>query len=145
VRGKGIGLLAQIRKKREFGLKFIFVDKAYDSEKLYKINLENNNLLYTDIRIMTTKKPNRFYFRKQKKSFDKSLYNLGRNPVEMIIFLLKNIGFTVRARKIRNKIKQVAWKILGYNIEQLARAIKLFYSIMIQDKAELMIIFKYYI
>jgi len=42
-----------------------------------------------------------------------------------MMFLLKHQGLVIRAKKVNNQIKEMAWKILAYNIERMARALQL--------------------
>ena len=97
----------------------IFADRAYDCEELMKINQNNQNRLYCEIRDFKVKRPKGRLRRIMEKEFDKATYNLGRNPVEMIMFLLKRKGLVIRAKKKENKFKALAWHILSYNIERL--------------------------
>ncbi len=115
--------------------KIIYADKAYDCEELMQITIENGNLLYCPIRDFKVKKPKGIHRRQMLKLFDKDVYHSGRNPVEMIMFLLKGKGLVIRARKKQNKVKELAWKILAYNVERLTKSLqRLWQSIISLDK-----------
>jgi hypothetical protein len=103
--------------------KIIFADKGYDDEKLHKNTEENDNYLYCPLREMS-KNPKGFLRRKINKIFEKEIYN-ERNKIETIMFLIKNNGVVIRSKKRNNKIKELAWKILSYNIERLAKVLQI--------------------
>ena len=42
-----------------------------------------------------------------------------------MMFLLKHQGLVIRPKKVSNQIKEMAWKILAYNIDRMARALQL--------------------
>ena len=104
--------------------KIIFADKAYDCNYLMEMVDDKNSELYCPIRNMTHQNVRGKFRRKLKKNFDKDYYHKGRNPVEMIMFLLKNTGLTIRSKKLTNQIKETAWKILAYNIQRLSQKIQ---------------------
>ena len=109
---------------KRFRLKnrIIFADRAYDCEELMNITEKSANKLYCPIRDFKVKKPKGRLRKVMHKEFDKPTYNKGRNPVEMIMFLLKRKGLVIRAKKRGNKIKALAWHILNYNIERLIKS-----------------------
>lgn len=114
----------------------IFADRAYDCEELMEICEQNQNRLYTEIRDFKVKRPKGRLRRIMAKEFEKEIYHKGRNPVEMIMFLLKRKGLVIRARKKQNKVKALAWNILSYNIERLSRSLQRLRVITISlDKA----------
>ena len=116
--------------------KIIFADRAYDCEELMQINKSKSNLLYAPIRDFKVKYPKGRLRREIAKQFDDDVYHLGRNPVEMIMFLLKGKGLIIRSKTKKNKIKELAWKILAYNIERLSKSILRLWEIIISlDKA----------
>lgn len=121
-------------KRLKWRKRTIYADKAYDSEELMQINSEKHNKLYCPIRDFKVKRPKGKHRRILAKEFDEDEYHV-RNNVETIMFLLKSFGFVIRAKKKSNQIKEVAWKVLAYNIERLAKA----YCLLIQrfslDKA----------
>jgi len=114
--------------------KIIFADKAYDSEELHELNQLKSNKLYCPIRDFKVKRPKGKFRRKIAKNFDKDFYHLGRNPIEMIMFLLKRNGLIIRAKKKANKVKELAWKIVAYNIERLMKSLQRLYYKIILDK-----------
>ena len=108
--------------------KIIFGDKAYDCEELRQIADDNSNLIYSPIRKSSRNRPGGRLRKKMFDTFCKKTYNRGRNPVEMIMFLFKNGGIVIRSKKRDNRIKEVGWKILAYNIQRLAQSLlKLLY------------------
>ncbi|MGM0608849.1 MAG: transposase [Candidatus Muiribacteriota bacterium] len=118
--------------------KIIFADKAYDCEELMQINKLNSNLFYAPIRNFKVKRPKGRLRRKITKQFNEDVYNLGRNPVEMIMFLLKGKGLIIRSKKKKNKIKELALKILVYNIERLSKSLQILWDTIISlDKTYL--------
>ena len=123
---------AKILSKR-FNLKnkIIFADRAYDSEELMQITKQSGNKLYTQIRDFKVKSPKGRLRKTMLKEFNKDYYHSGRNPIEMIMFLLKGKGMIIRSKTKNNKIKELAWKILAYNIERLTKSLQRFYYIII--------------
>ncbi len=115
--------------------KLIFADRAYDCEELMQISKDEGNKLYCPIRDFKVKRPKGRLRRKIAKDFNKNIYHKGRNPVEMIMFLLKKRGLVIRAKKRSNKIKELSWKILSYNIERLSMSLKYWLAKISLDKA----------
>ncbi len=129
---------AKIMSKR-FSLrnKVIFADRAYDCEELMQITKNSQNLLYCPIRDFKVKRPKGRLRRQIAQQFDEDYYHGGRNPIEMIMFLLKRKGLVIRARKRCNKIKALAWYIVAYNIERLSMSLQRLWEIIIsRDKAK---------
>ncbi len=112
--------------------KIIFADKGYDAENLHQIVNNSNNYLYSPIRDFKVKKPKGIFRRKMDKIFEKDIYH-ERNKIETIMFLIKHHGIVIRAKKRSNKIKELAWKILSYNILRIAKAINLIIFYMARD------------
>jgi len=124
-----------LSKRFKLKNKVIYADRAYDCEELMQITDENKNLLYCPIRDFKVKRPKGFYRRQMINLFDKDIYHSGRNPIEMIMFLLKGKGLVIRARKNQNKVKELAWKILAYNVERLTKSLqRLWFTIISLDK-----------
>ena len=124
-------LSKRFRRKR----KLIFADKAYDCEELHQINEENDNFLYCPLRDFGKKFPKGRLRRQVAKIFEEDIYH-ERNKVETIMFLLKHKGLVIRSKKRINKIKELAWKILAYNMERLAKSLqRLLETIISLDKA----------
>ena len=94
-----------------------------------EINEEKSNLLYCPIKKSSRNRPRGRLRKKIFDTFNKKIYNKGRNPIEMIMFLLKHKGITIRAKKIANKKKEIAWKILAYNIERLAKSLYFLFNV----------------
>jgi len=117
----------------------IYADKAYDCEELMEINSKNHNKLYCPIRDFKVKRPKGKHRRKLANEFNKDEYHI-RNNVETIMFLLKNFGFIIRAKKKSNQLKEVAWKVLAYNINRLAKTYCLLIQKFFLDKAEVRVI-----
>jgi hypothetical protein len=93
-------------------------------------------MLYCPIRNFNVKQPKGRLRRKLVRDFDEDIYHQGRNPVEMIMFLLKRKGLVIRAKKRSNKIKALAWYIVSYNIERLSVSLQRLWEITISlDKA----------
>ncbi|MFP4403922.1 MAG: transposase, partial [Candidatus Woesearchaeota archaeon] len=107
--------------------KIIFADKGYD-EKLHLNVKENGNYLHCPLREMS-KNPKGFLRRKTNKIFKTEIYN-ERNKIETM-FLIKNTGIVIRSKKRNNKIKELAWKILSYNIERLTKFLQKLWLIII--------------
>ena len=124
--------------------KIIFADKAYDSEELRQINDEKNNLLYAPVKKSSRNRPKGWLRKKMFDSFDEKLYHKFRNPVEMIMFLLKGKGLIIRSKKKQNKIKELAWKILAYNIQRLANDLKLFFFYFVSGQSPIIYLFILY-
>jgi len=122
-------------KRFRFKDKIIFADKAYDAENLHKLANSKNNMLYAPIRNFKVKKPKGFFRRKMNEFFDEEIYH-ERNKIETIMFLIKHKGVVIRSKKRINKIKELAWNILRYNIERLAKSLqRLWETIISLDNA----------
>ena len=105
--------------------KIVFADKAYDCNWLMELAEEKGSELYCPIRKSSRNRPKGRLRRKLFDNFDKKFYNKGRNPIELMMFLLKHQGLIIRSKKVSNQIKEMAWKILAYNIERMARVLQL--------------------
>ena len=105
--------------------KIVFADKAYDCHWLMELAEEKGSQLYCPIRKSSRNRPKGRLRRKLFDNFDKNYYHKGRNPVELMMFLLKHQGLVIRSNKVRNQIKEMAWKILAYNIDRMSRVIQL--------------------
>jgi hypothetical protein len=103
----------------------VFADKAYDCNWLMELAEQKGSELYCPIRNSSRNRPKGRLRKKLFDNFNKKFYNKGRNPIELIMFLLKHQGLVIRSKKVCNQIKEVAWKILAYNIERIARALQL--------------------
>ena len=112
-------LIRRIRKN-----KIVFADKAYDCEWLMKMCEDRGSKLYCPIRKSSRNRPKGWLRRRMFDNFDKKFYNKGRNPIELMMFLLKHQGLVIRSKKVSNQIKEMAWKILAYNIERMAKALQ---------------------
>lgn len=110
-------LIKRFRRKN----KIIFADKAYDGEEMHGIAFESENFLYCPLR-KKCRKPKGFFRRKMLKCFDEDIYH-ERNKIETIMFLIKHKGIVIRSKKRINKLKELAWKILSYNLQRLARSL----------------------
>ena len=105
--------------------KIVFADKAYDAEWLMELLEKKGSELYCPIRKSSRNRPKGRLRRKLFDNFDKKFYNKGRNPIELMMFLLKHQGLVIRSKKVCNQIKEMAWKILAYNIDRMARVLQL--------------------
>ena len=105
--------------------KLVFADKAYDANWLMEMCEERGSELYCPIRKSSRNRPKGRLRRRRFDNFDKDFYHKGRNPIELMMFLLKHQGLVIRSRKMLNQIKEMAWKILAYNIERTARALQI--------------------
>jgi hypothetical protein len=113
--------------------KIIFADRGYDGENLHELAKSSGNFLYSPVRDFNVKKPKGKNRQNMIKIFDEDIYH-ERNNIETIMFLLKHKGIVIRAKKMKNKIKELAWKILGYNIERVCLALKRLSFIISLDK-----------
>ena len=105
--------------------KIVFADKAYDCEWLMELAEEKGSELYCPIRKSSRNRPKGRLRKKRFNDFNEDFYHKGRNPIELMMFLLKHQGLVIRSKKVCNQIKEMAWKILAYNIERMARALQL--------------------
>lgn len=105
--------------------KIIFADKAYDCNWLMELCEEKGSELYCPIRKSSRNRPKGRLRRKLFDNFDEDFYHKGRNPIELMMFLLKHQGLVIRSKKVGNQVKEMAWKILAYNIERMARVLQL--------------------
>ena len=105
--------------------KIVFADKAYDCNWLMELAEEKGSELYCPIKKSSRNRPKGRLRRKIFDKFNKDFYHKGRNPIELMMFLLKHQGLVVRSKKVSNQIKEMAWKILAYNIDRISRVIQL--------------------
>ena len=98
----------------------IYADKAYDCNDLMRYCRWRGNLLYCPIRKMSIY-PEGYERALQYERYEDDEYHK-RNCVEGVMYLLKRRGLRIRATKTRNQHKEVAWHILNYNLERLAKA-----------------------
>ena len=118
----------RIFKRNRLRSRSVFADKGYDSNKLIKLCHEKKSLLYCPIQNFKIPYPGGYFRQEQYERFDKGTYHSGRNPVECIMGLIKHNKLVIRAKKLRYKYREMAWNILAYNLERMAKAIKLFLS-----------------
>jgi len=123
-------------KRFNYKNKIIFADKAGDGENLHELVNLKGCMLYAPVRNFKVKKPKGYFRRKLNEIFDEYIYH-ERNKIETIMFLIKHKGLIIRSKKRINKIKELAWKILAYNIQRLANSLFFWiYSIMSRDNTQ---------
>ncbi|RXA19720.1 IS5 family transposase [Methanosarcina sp. MSH10X1] len=95
------------------------MDKGYDSEEIHTLIREEIKAdSVVPLRERKRKRINGKYRKQLKKEFDRIRYNR-RNIVETIISVVKRkFGETLRARKVRNQVKEVKVKLIVYNINK---------------------------
>ena len=95
------------------------MDKGYDSEEIHTLIREEIKAdSIVPLRERKRKRINGKYRKQLNKDFDKIKYNR-RNIVETIISVVKRkFGETLRARKVRNQVKEVKVKLIVYNINK---------------------------
>ncbi len=86
---------------------------------------EKGSEIHCPIRKSPRSRPKGRLRRKLFDNFDGDFYHKGRNPIELMMFLLKHQGLVIRSKKICNQIKEMAWKILAYNLERIARSLQI--------------------
>ncbi len=98
---------------------FYVMDKGYDSEEIHTLIREEIKAdSIVPLRERKRKRINGKYRKQLNKEFDKITYNR-RNIVETIISVVKRkFGETLRARKVRNQVKEVKVKLIVYNINK---------------------------
>ena len=116
--------------------KIIFADKAGDGEEMHEIAEQSKNKLYCPLR-KKSKNPKGRLRRQMKKLFEEDIYH-ERNKIETIMFLLKHKGLVTRSKKRNNKFKELAWKILAYNIERTSKFLQIIWNHIISwDNAKI--------
>ena len=102
------------------------MDKGYDSEEIHALireEIKADSII--PLRVRKRKRINGKYRKQLHIEFDKITYNR-RNIVETIISVLKRkFGETLRARKLRNQVKEVKVKLIVYSIDK--KVIKIIY------------------
>ncbi|MDD2614556.1 MAG: transposase [Methanosarcina sp.] len=102
------------------------MDKGYDSEEIHALireEIKADSII--PLRVRKRKRINGKYRKQLHIEFDKITYNR-RNIVEAIISVVKRkFGETLRARKLRNQVKEVKVKLIVYNINK--KVIKIIY------------------
>ena len=92
------------------------MDKGYDSEEIHALireEIKADSII--PLRVRKRKRINGKYRKQLHIEFDKITYNR-RNIVEAIISVVKRkFGETLRARKLRNQVKEVKVKLIVYN------------------------------
>ena len=126
-------LLKRFKRKN----KIVFADKGYDSELLHELTHSSKNFLYCPIRDFKVKRPKGKFRRKIDEIFNEDIYH-ERNKIETIMFLIKHKGITIRAKKRLNKIKELAWKLLSYNIERMAITFRRMFFLISRDSTVFM-------
>ena len=95
------------------------MDKGYDSEEIHALireEIKADSII--PLRVRKRKRINGKYRKQLHIEFDKITYNR-RNIVETIISVVKRkFGETLRARKLRNQVKEVKVKLIVYNINK---------------------------
>jgi hypothetical protein len=107
------------------------MDKGYDSEEIHVLireEIKADSII--PLRVRKRMKINGKYRKQLQIEFDKITYNR-RNIVETIIsvviisVLKRKFGETLRARKLRNQVKEVKVKLIVYSIDK--KVIKIIY------------------
>jgi len=95
------------------------MDKGYDSEEIHTLIREEIKAdSIVPLRERKRKRINGKYRKQLHTDFDNIRYNR-RNIVETIISMVKRkFGETLRARKVRNQVKEVKVKLIVYNINK---------------------------
>jgi hypothetical protein len=111
----------------------ILADKGYDSEPLHQFAYEKGNLLYAPVRDFKVKSPKG---RHRRRCLLGNTQYSRRNIVESINFSLKS-----RFRGLRSKIhymkkREFGWKVITYNLEKLAQAIRWLIANLFWDSAQ---------
>jgi hypothetical protein len=95
------------------------MDKGYDSEKIHSLireEIKADSII--PLRVRKRKKIRGKYRKQLHLSFDKTKYNQ-RNIAENTFSVVKRkFGETLRARKLRNQVKEVKIKLIVYNIDK---------------------------
>jgi hypothetical protein len=95
------------------------MDKGYDSEEIHALireEIKADSII--PLRVRKRKRINGKYRKQLNIEFDKITYNR-RNIVETILSVVKRkFGETLRARKLRNQVKEVKVKLIVYNINK---------------------------
>jgi hypothetical protein len=128
-----LGAKTMINRLKHKGV-LILADKGYDSEELHKLAFKKGNLLYAPVRDFKVNSPKGRH--RKRCAEGNALYSM-RNIVESINFSLKS-----RFRGLRNKIpymkkREFAWKVITYNLEKLAQAIRWLITKLYWDTAHL--------
>ncbi len=105
------------------------MDKGYDSEEIHVLireEIKADSII--PLRVRKRKRINGKYRKQLHIEFDKITYNR-RNIVETIISVVKRkFGETLRARKLRNQVKEVKVKLIVYSIDK--KVIKIIYELV---------------
>jgi hypothetical protein len=95
------------------------MDKGYDSEKIHALireEIKADSII--PLRVIKRKKIKGKYRKQLNLSFDKIKYNQ-RNIAETTFSVVKRkFGETLRARKFRNQVKEIKFKLIIYNINK---------------------------
>jgi hypothetical protein len=95
------------------------MDKGYDSEKIHALireEIKADSII--PLRVRKRKKIKGKYRKQLNLSFDKIKYNQ-RNIAETTFSVVKRkFGETLRARKFRNQVKEIKFKLIIYNINK---------------------------
>ncbi|KGK98091.1 transposase [Methanococcoides methylutens] len=115
-------LLSQCHRNRKS--RYYVMDKAYDSEGNHKLTREKlRSIAIVPLRQRERKRIKGHYRKKMLREFDDEIYSL-RNLSETMFSLLKRkYGENLRARKYRNQVKEVKFKVLIHNLDRYVKIV----------------------
>ena len=99
----------------------ILGDGAYDSEPLHRLTISKGNTLHAPVRKSSRNFPKGWYRHKCMKKHPK--YGM-RSIVENVFSVLKPKYGPLKAKNHHMRKREMAWRILNYNIERLAKLSK---------------------
>ena len=105
----------------------ILADGAYDCEYLHRLLAKQNNQLYAPVRKSSRNVPKGWY---RKKCVEKHPLAGKRSIVESTFHAIKKRFGPLRAKHHFMKKREMAWKLLSYNLEKLAKAVAYFWLLL---------------
>ena len=125
-----------LRRAKKVENNFLWADKGYDSEKLHELAFNKGYILLAPVRRSTRKRPKGHFRQRVTELLAQQPLNQ-RPKIETTISILKRVyGETIRARLSGMKKKEMAWKIIAMNIDQVRKnIIFLFYLLTIRNRA----------
>ncbi|MDR6221732.1 hypothetical protein J2750_000164 [Methanococcoides alaskense] len=100
------------------------MDKAYDSEKIHELTREKlGSIAIVPLRQRKRKSIKGRYRKKMVHEFDDKIYPLRNLSETMFSVLKRRYGENLRARKYRNQVKEVKFKVILHNLDKYVKTV----------------------
>jgi hypothetical protein len=100
------------------------MDKAYDSEKIHELTREKlGSIAIVPLRQRERKRIKGRYRKKMLREFDSKIYSMRNLSETMFSVLKRKYGENLRARKYRNQVKEVKFKVILHNLDRFVKTV----------------------